>query len=128
VKQTHPSRIEVEKVLEKLANLKILGRNLRIASRRRSQQDLADLEMTGSQREEVILSLEVSNFSHCQSGDAGFGRVYVFGYERKRIEIYVKLGDLDKTPPTCISFHKSDHPLEYPYRDPDAPSPRNQHN
>ena len=117
-----PPRSEIEAVLEKLATQKLLGRRIRIEDRKRSPQDLADLEMTGTQRDEIIYALEVSDFSHCQPGDAGFGNVYVFGSDYKKIELYIKLGDVDKTQITCVSFHKAKRPLEYPYRDTDNPS------
>jgi len=81
---------------------------------------LIDLGMTIRQRDELLLSLSLENYSEGPLRDAYKpGNLWVFGKSVEGIEVYIKLkiitlpdGDENAV---CISFHTSEFPMNYPY-------------
>ena len=90
-----------------------------------SAQHLADLGITANKRTEIITSLEVVDYSEGPLEETQFNgtEMWVFGKVIKKNEIYIKLTiskDTSKSKDTikviCISFHKAEHPMNYPLK------------
>lgn len=83
-------------------------------------QELADLGITAKMREEIVLQLTIEDYAQGPLPETQYGgkEMWVFGKIVKDQEIYIKLTIIEKTGgAVCISFHKSEHPLEYPLRE-----------
>ena len=86
--------------------------------RKQNIQTLAELEITALQRQDEVMSLNISNYSSgpiqdtLNKGDD----MWVFGKIIKGKEIYIKitLGGLNNQT-FCISFHIAEHKLNYPF-------------
>jgi hypothetical protein len=108
-------------VHEFLENFKalVLEHGLLVTDRVVNRDQLIELGLTGRQREEMILSLSVANFSEGPIRDQYRpGNLWVFGVRLERTEIYIKLkigGSAPDERAVCISFHKAEHPLNYPF-------------
>jgi hypothetical protein len=85
-------------------------------------QTLADLGITVRERDNIIRSLELCDYSSGPVIDENHPEscYWVFGKDISSVEIYIKLkiytnkfGD-DKA--ICISFHPSEYPMKYPFR------------
>lgn len=82
-----------------------------------SIQNLADLSITAKMREEIILNLEVEDYSEGPLAESQQGGVemWVFGKIIKGQQIYIKLTISKATGGAiCISFHKAEFPMEFP--------------
>jgi hypothetical protein len=82
-----------------------------------SIQNLADLSITSKMREEIILNLEVEDYSEgpLEESQQGGVEMWVFGKVIKGQEIYIKLTISKVTGGAiCISFHKAEFPMEFP--------------
>ncbi|HQF19588.1 MAG TPA: hypothetical protein PLR53_09430 [Bacteroidales bacterium] len=85
-------------------------------------QALAKLEITERERDNIIWSLEWMDYSSGPHTDEYHPDTcfWIFGKEISSIEVYIKLkiyndkNGNDKA--ICLSFHPSEHPLEYPFR------------
>ena len=93
---------------------------LYVTNRLVNRDALLDLGLTGTQREEIVLSLSVEDY--CEGpilDEFRPGNLWVFGKQIGTEEIYIKLkiaGSIDNEHATCISFHKAKHPLTYPFK------------
>ena len=90
--------------------------------RMKNTQALLSLEMTPDARKKVIESLAVEDYCEGPLEDTlyGIASTWVFGKNTKKgIEIYIKIsmGRPDDRV-ICISFHKSKHPMTYPFKKP----------
>lgn len=112
------SEEEVEKFLKefkRFAKKKIYGED-----RDSWLRDLIDLQLTKSERNEIIFSFTSENYFRGPSPDVDRpGEVWEFGYDHDGVEIYIKLklvvgrvGVYAK----CISFHKAREPIKYMYK------------
>jgi hypothetical protein len=84
-----------------------------------SIQNLADLSITAKMREEIILNLEVEDYSEgpLEETQQGGTEMWVFGKVIKGQQVYIKL-TISKMTGTavCISFHKAERPMEFPLK------------
>ena len=88
--------------------------------RRKCLQTLTELEMTVEDAESAILSLRPSNYVKGPESDfdtSKVGDIYVFGTSLYNVELYIKLKCDSKRGCVCISFHRAEWPLTYPYRE-----------
>ena len=75
--------------------------------------------LTASQREEIVLSLSVMDYSAGPIKDEyKTGDYWVFGKQIEGDEIYIKLKIANHHGTeyaVCYSFHKSEYPMSYPF-------------
>tara|TARA_R110002074_G_scaffold31390_4_gene88120 strand:+ start:72 stop:452 length:381 start_codon:yes stop_codon:yes gene_type:complete len=84
-----------------------------------SIQNLADLSITAKMREEIILNLEVEDYSEgpLEETQQGGTEMWIFGKVIKGQQVYIKLTISKMTGgAVCISFHKAEHPMEFPLK------------
>lgn len=85
-----------------------------------SIQNLADLSITAKMREEIILNLEVKDYSDgpLDETQQGGTEMWIFGKTIKNQQVYIKL-TISKISggAICISFHKAEFPMEFPLKD-----------
>ena len=80
-------------------------------------QTLADLEITPKKREEIIKNLTYKDYSSGPKPETQYtgGEMWIFGKMIKNQELYIKLTISATTQNViCISFHKAEHPMDYP--------------
>lgn len=113
------TREEVEKFLnqfcEKLKIYDIIFRD----DRGKNMQALAELDITPNYRLEVIKSLTVDDYSEGPIINTlnQFGDLWVFGKDVKGNEVYIKISlGFPKNKTICISFHKAEHKMNYPFK------------
>jgi hypothetical protein len=113
---------ELRKFVQKfLAEFKVLiyEDKLRINDRLKNKDALLELGLTGNQRKEIILSLSVLDYNSGPTKDIyKSGDYWVFGKIIGSVEIYIKLKIVehaDEEYAVCLSFHKSENPLRYPF-------------
>lgn len=85
-----------------------------------SIQDLADLGITANSRKEIISQLEIEDYSEGPKEETQFNgsELWVFGKIIKNQEVYIKLTISRNTNNAiCISFHKAEHPMVFPYKE-----------
>ncbi|HAH56177.1 MAG TPA: toxin [Flavobacterium sp.] len=85
-----------------------------------SIQYLADLSITAKMREEIILNLEIEDYSQgpLEENQQGGTDMWVFGKTIKEQQIYIKLTiSRITTQAICISFHKAEFLMEFPLKD-----------
>ena len=113
-------KLTVKSLLQELKQLiKIWG--IIFSNRpKNSIQHLADLSITAKMREEIILTLEIEDYSEgpLEETQLGGTEMWVFGKTIKGHQIYIKL-TISKitTQPICISFHKAEYPMDFPLAD-----------
>jgi hypothetical protein len=109
---------EVETYLKELkVKMDIFG-ILFLDDRGKNQQTLHDLEISPYQRKEIIASLKVEDYSQGPLDEKmrGILPMWIFGKQVKNKEVYIKVSmGIQNMPAVCISFHISEHPLNYPY-------------
>jgi hypothetical protein len=116
------TRHEVETFLldfkSKMRVFQILFRDDRI----KNTQSLLLLEMTPDTRKKVIESLTSEDYAEGPSTDSlyGIASTWVFGkIIQNGIEIYIKISmGRPNQQVICISFHKSEYPMLYPFKKP----------
>lgn len=81
---------------------------------------LAALEITGKQRDEYVLALEVEDYYQGPDKNdfSGQNDVWMFGKDIKGKEVYIKIY-IGKTnlPNVCISFHIAKNKITYPLKE-----------
>lgn len=94
------------------------GTGIDFAGRDKNWDTLACLNMTTVMRNDLVLGLTWKDY--CQgpmADDSGKpGEVWVFGTRVLGLEVFIKLKIANGSYPKCISFHKAEYPLEYPFR------------
>lgn len=113
------TREEVEKFLnqfcEKLKIYDIIFRD----DRGKNMQALAELDITPNYRLEVIKSLTVDDYSEGPIINTlnQFGDLWFFGKDVKGNEVYIKISlGFPNNKTICISFHKAEHKMNYPFK------------
>lgn len=110
---------EVEKFLEEFSlKVKIFGIRFR-DDRGKNQHSLIELDITPSQRLDVIMKLDCYDYSEGPIVDAlnNQSEMWVFGRDVKGNEVYIKITMGQPNSHTiCISFHKAEHPMPYPFK------------
>ena len=87
--------------------------------RGKNRQTLLDLEMTTTGRNTVLNSLAWHDYSQGPMPDTlnGGPAMWVFGKMVRGKEIYIKITmGIKGAQVICISFHISDYPMNYPYK------------
>lgn len=99
----------------------IYGNKLSITDRLKNRDALLELGFTDKQRKEIILSLSVLDYSSGPIKDNLKAGIYwIFGKKIDGVEVYIKLKIVeydDEDYAVCFSFHKSESPLKYPFKD-----------
>ncbi len=88
--------------------------------RGKNQQALLDLEITPEKRTEIIQDLKVEDYSEGPLTEKmqGLTPMWVFGKIVNKKEVYIKISMGRKNLPViCISFHVSEHPINYPLKE-----------
>lgn len=113
------TREEVERFLNNFhAKLKVFHIIFR-DDRGKNAQALADLEITPMYRETIIKDIVVEDYSEGPIVDAinKLGEMWVFGKDVKQQEVYIKISlGLPNSSTICISFHKAEYPIKYPFK------------
>jgi len=111
-------RIYVRQFLDEFKAL-ILENGLIVKERQKNKDALLELGLTGKQREGFVLSLSVLDYSSGPVKDEyRHGDYWVFGTQIDGVEVYIKLeivGQSGTEHAVCLSFHKADRPLSYPF-------------
>ena len=105
----------LKRLKEKIKVFDIIFRD----DRGKNLQTLATLEITPTYRKQVILNIELEDYSEGPIVDTlnKMGEMWVFGKDVKGHEVYIKitLGHPDNST-ICISFHIAEHPMNYPFK------------
>jgi hypothetical protein len=114
------TREEVERFLNNFhSKLKIFSIIFR-DDRGKNMQTLAELEITPTYRESVIKEIGVKDYSEGPIVDTlnKLGEMWVFGKDVRGHEVYIKISlGLPNNTTICISFHKAEHPMNYPLKE-----------
>ena len=98
----------------------IYASGLRIIDRIKNRDALLELGFTDKQRKDIILSLSVLDYSSGPIKDnLKPGDYWVFGKKIEGVDVYIKLKIAeqdDEEYAVCFSFHKSESPLKYPFK------------
>lgn len=94
--------------------------SLYVVSRQKNRDSLIILGLTEEIREEIILSLSLQDYCDGPKRDPIWaGDVWEFGRVIEGEEVYIKLKletICGNERPTCISFHKAQCPLTFPFK------------
>jgi len=92
---------------------------LYLDGRSKNLKTLTDLELPPAQRTKVLEELTLENYSQGPTEDSAYqgSPMWVFGRQVKSKEVYIKIKmGLPGTSVLCISFHKAEHPINYPFK------------
>ena len=94
------------------------GTGIYYAERDKNWDILADTDVTTVMRNDLVLGLTWKDYcGGPMVDDSGKpGEVWLFGASVLGLEVYIKLKLVQGSHPKCISFHKAEHPLKYPFR------------
>jgi len=87
--------------------------------RGKNAQTLIDLELQPISRKEILESLEYKDYSEGPIEEKLYGGtdMWVFGKMIKNKEVYIKITmGIANSSVICISFHISEHPIQYPFK------------
>ncbi len=87
--------------------------------RGKNLQTLTELDITPKYRKDVIMNLKSTDYSEGPIIDSlnHFGDMWVFGKDIKGQEVYIKITmGLSNKNSICISFHISEHKMNYPFK------------
>jgi len=113
----------LSQIREFLCIFKMAGEKerIRFVGREKNWDYLADTLITASMREEALFSLSVLDYVDGPLPDKDIvGELWIFGAKVFGQEIYSKLKVViidERIFAKCISFHRPEHPLRYPFRD-----------
>ena len=95
----------------------ISPRGIQYASRKENVETILDLELTQKQVDQVLLSLELSNYYQGPLPNDQYGNnpMWEFGRFIKGKEVYIKITST-KNGPFCISFHYSKYRMSYTFK------------
>ena len=87
--------------------------------REKNRNALFDLDISRFERSEIIKSIETEDYSEGPIPDELYHgtEMWVFGKDVKGIEVYIKItmGGFNGRS-ICISFHRAEHPMNYPLK------------
>lgn len=113
------SEQEVDRYLKELkVKMEIFG-ILFLDDRGKNQQTLHDLEISPAKRREIIADLKIGDYSEGPLDEKMrvILPMWVFGKNVKEREVYIKVSmGKENNSAICISFHLSEHPINYPYK------------
>lgn len=110
---------DVEKFLREFKAKMKINQISYLDERIKNSQALLDLEITPLTRNSIISELKAEDFSEGPLKESFYGsdEMWVFGKERNKKDIYIKLTiGLPKKPVICISFHVSEHNMKFPFK------------
>ncbi len=87
--------------------------------RGKNQQTLFDLEISGTERREIVMSLVAEDFVEGPLEDTlnNISQMWVFGTRIKETDIYIKISMGHPSSCTiCISFHIAERELKYKFK------------
>jgi len=112
---------EIEKFLNKSKSL-IKSGAFDFVPRKKNMDSIKEAGLTIKHVKEIILELNYKNYYRGPDNDIGSyrkGVVWEFGYNIDGTDFYIKLKIEqrgDKECLVCLSFHKAEQPLYYPYK------------
>lgn len=83
-------------------------------NRQKNLEALKSLGITTLIQNEIIKSIEVSDYVETIIDEVSYGDMWVFGKDYDGTELYIKIAlgkPSDRT--ICISFHKAEHKIQY---------------
>jgi len=90
-----------------------------LSNRQKNTQTILDLEVSVVQVEVILSKLTVLDYSHGPEQDQVYvgSDMWIFGRIIKGQEIYIKITlGLKNKQVICISFHKAEYPMRYPFK------------
>ena len=110
----------VRKFLLEFKRAATAGSGVKIISRPETRPTLARLGMTKANLEQLLLGLSVADYCKGPEPDRDRpGEMWFFGRRIKGEDIYIKLKVAKaggQSIAKCISFHRAQFPLKYPFR------------
>lgn len=118
MKHSVTTRKEVYRFLTLMKEKLRSGGRIVFVDRNKNSQALFELGITPLYREQIIKSLEVEDYSEGPNEDTIYrGKpLWVFGKMFDEQEIYIKIHFGVGLDIICISFHKAEKSLNYPFR------------
>lgn len=84
--------------------------------REKNAQALLDLDIPPDKRKEIIRKLEAEDFYRLEDGKyLDQFDMMSFGKMVRGVEVYIKISITERNA-ICISFHKAEHPITYPFK------------
>ena len=99
-------------------NVKIDVFGMVFADRQRCQETMRMLGINEIVAKSIIKALDATDFSKYFDDASQWGcDLWAFGKDINGEEIYIKIGlGLPNRQTVCVSFHKPDHPIQYPFK------------
>lgn len=99
-------------------NVKIDIYGMVFAERQRCQETMRMLGINAIVAKSIIKTLEATDFSKYFDDTTQWGcDLWAFGKDINGEEIYIKIGvGLPNRQTVCVSFHKADFPIQYPFK------------
>ena len=99
-------------------NVKIDIYGMVFADRQRCQETMRMLGINESGAKNIVKTLDATDFSKYFDDVSQWGcDLWAFGKDINGEEIYIKIGlGLPNRQTICVSFHKSDFPINYPFK------------
>ena len=113
------TKADVKSFLQELKQIITIWPIFYINRPKNSIQYLADLGITANSREQIITQLQIEDYSQGPAPETQFNGkdLWIFGKVIKTQEVYIKLTiSKDTGSAICISFHKAEHPMEFPFK------------
>lgn len=89
-------------------------------NREKNEEALAALGITRSMRDDVVRSINTTDYVETIIDELSFGDMWVFGKDYSGEELYIKISLGKPNHSTiCISFHKAEHPINYAFKNHD---------
>lgn len=98
-----------------LPKMDVLG--IIFLNRTKNQEALKMLGITPSARKEIIKSITSDDYIETIIDEFSYGDMWVFGKDCNGVDVYVKIAlGRPNTNTICISFHTTEHPLNYAFK------------
>lgn len=110
---------EVERFLSNLFGKMKISEIIFLDDRKKNRDALLELDIVPADRISAIKSLTVEDYSEGPILDVLnlLGEMWVFGKDVNEKEVYIKISlGLPNRNSICVSFHPSEHPMKYPYK------------